>query len=265
VAPGCRRATTLVLCAALGIVSACGRKRVEIPSGAGTPYPDAAAAHQAAVQDCRGVRTIKATLSLSGRVGSVRARGDVDAGFEAPEKVRLEGRAPIGRPVFVLVATAPQATLLLPRDNRVLRNAPTADIVNALVGLPIGGSELRALLSGCGFGAAEPAAGRSYSGGWVAVDTGGATTYLRQFEGKWRVAAATRPPITVHYSTFVQGRPGTVRLQASGATAADVTVRLSDVSINTPLEPAVFDIKIPPGAEPLTLEELRRAGPLGGQ
>jgi hypothetical protein len=247
------------------MVSACGRKRLEIPSGAGTPYPDAAAAHQAAVRDCRGVRTVKATLSLSGRVGSVRLRGDVDAGFEAPEKVRLEGRAPIGRPVFVLVATGPEATLLLPRDNRVLRSAPTADIVHALVGLSLGGSELRALISGCGFAAGEPSAGRSYSGGWVAVDSGGATTYLRQIEGTWRVAAATRPPITVFYSTFVQGRPGTVRLQATGATAADVTVRLSDLSVNGPLEAAVFDIKIPPGSEPLTLDELRRAGPLGVQ
>jgi hypothetical protein len=262
---GDRRAAALALCCTFAVFSACGRKRVELPSGTGTPFPDAGTAYQTAVQECRGTRTIKATLSLSGRVGSTRLRGDVDAGFEAPEKVRLEGRHPLGRPVFILVATGPQATLLLPRDNRVLRNAATVEIVNALVGLPLGGSELRALVSGCGFGAADASAGHSYSGGWVSVESGGATTYLRQIDGQWRVVAAHRPPVTVHYSTFTLGRPSAVRLQATGATAADVTVRLSDVNINVAIEPAVFELKAPAGAEPLTLDELRRAGPLGGQ
>ena len=34
--------------------------------------------------------------------------------------------------------------------------------------------------------------------------------------------------------------------------------------INVPLESAVFDLDVPPDATPLTLEELRRAGPWGG-
>jgi outer membrane lipoprotein-sorting protein len=265
VPPGYRQACALAVCCALAVVSACGRKRIAVPSGAGTPFPDAVTAYQAAVQECRNVRTIKATLSLSGRVGSSRLRGDVDAGFEAPDKVRLEGRPPLGRPIFILVANGPTATLLLPRDNRVLRHAATADIVNTLVGLPLGGSDLRALVSGCGFGAADPSAGRSYAGGWIAVDGGGATIYLRQIDGRWRVAAAGRPPITVFYSAFALGRATTIALQASGAAAADVTVRLSDVSLNTSLESAVFDLTIPPNSDPLTLEELRRAGPLGGR
>jgi outer membrane lipoprotein-sorting protein len=265
VQPGCRRAGALALCCALAVVSACARKRLAVPSGAGTPSPDAVTAYQNAVQECRNVRTIKATLSLSGRVGSSRLRGDVDAGFEAPEKVRLEGRPPLGRPVFILVANGPKATLLLPRDNRVLRDAATADIVDALVGLPLGGSDLRALVSGCGFGAADASGGRSYSGGWSAVDGGGATTYLRQIDGRWRIAAATRAPVTVFYSGFADRLPSTITLQASGASAADVTVRLSDVSVNTQLDPAVFELTIPPDSDPLTLEELRRAGPLGGR
>ena len=55
-----------------------------------------------------------------------------------------------------------------------------------------------------------------------------------------------------------------LRLLASGTPAADVTVRLSDVNINLPLDPEVFAVDVPAGAEPLTIEELRRAGPLGG-
>ena len=258
----CRRLVAPIAACAIAAATACAPKRVELPSGAATPFADAAAAYEQAVQECRGARTIQATLGLSGRAGTMKLRGSVDAGFEAPEKVRLEGRHPLGRPVFILVA-APEATLFLPRENRVLRNVGAAEIVEALVGVPLGGGELRSLVSGCGFAVAEPSQGRSYAAGWVAVDTGDSTTYLRQVDGRWRVAAASRPPLVVHYSAFVLGRPTVLRLQASDASKADLTVRLSDVNINVPLEPQVFEVNAS-GADPLTLEELRRAGPLGG-
>ena len=51
---------------------------------------------------------------------------------------------------------------------------------------------------------------------------------------------------------------------AQGATTADITLRLSQVEINVPLADAVFEVDVPRDAAPLTLEELRRAGPLGG-
>jgi hypothetical protein len=38
---------------------------------------------------------------------------------------------------------------------------------------------------------------------------------------------------------------------------------VSAVEINVPLDPRVFDLEIPSDAVPMTLEELRRAGPLG--
>jgi hypothetical protein len=38
---------------------------------------------------------------------------------------------------------------------------------------------------------------------------------------------------------------------------------LSDVEINVPLGPEVFKEDVPASADPLTIEELRRAGPLG--
>ena len=63
----------------------------------------------------------------------------------------------------------------------------------------------------------------------------------------------------------MSGRPSTARVQASGASPADITARISEVGINISLEAAVFRIDVPPTAEPLTLDELRRAGPLGGQ
>jgi hypothetical protein len=259
---GRRPLLALLTGSALLSISACAPNRLDLPTGTGTLYPDAAAAYEEAVQDCRGARTIAVTLALSGRAGSIRLRGNLDAGFEAPDKVRLEMRAPIGRPVFILAAPGAEATLYFPRDNRVLRQARPAEVVEALVGLSLDGAQLRALVSGCGFGVAAPSEGRSHDGRWIVVDTGDAKTYLRQHDARWRVEAAARPGLTVHYSGFVNGRASTLRLQAPDS-KADVTARLSDMNINVPLQAAVFAVDVPEAAEPLTLDELRQAGPLG--
>jgi outer membrane lipoprotein-sorting protein len=264
-APRCRHRVALLAGLAIAFTSGCGApKGIALPGGPGAPAPDAPAAYQEAVQECRAIRTMTVTLGLSGRVGDTRLRGNVDAGFDAPDKIRLEMRPPIGRPIFILVAPGPEATLYLTRENRVLRKARSSEVVEALVGLKLDGAELRALVSGCGFGAAEPSGGRSFDGQWIAVTTGGATTYLRQIEGQWRIVAATRQGLTVLYSEFSSGRASALQLEAP-VSKANVAVRLSDMDLNLPLEPSVFEVNVPAAAEPLTLEELRRAGPLGQQ
>jgi hypothetical protein len=252
----------------LVLISACAVKSFTPPTGPGTPFPDFAAAFDDATRECRGVKTISVTLSLSGRAGSTRLRGNVDAGFSAPGEVRLEGRAPFGRPVFILVARdAAKATLLLPRDNRVLREAPAAAIVEALAGVALDPDELRSAIAGCGFGTGAPTAGRSYGGDRAALDAPGATHYLRRENGRWRLIASVRGPLTIEYRDFSMSRPATVRIRTAptvpSEAPADLTVKLSDVNINVPLEAQVFDVEVPSGADPLTLDELRRAGPLG--
>lgn len=260
-----RSTPAVVLLSLAASLPACAPKRIELPTGTGSPFAEAARAYEEAVKECRGVRTMQATLGLSGRAGTTTLRGTVDAGLEAPDRIRLEGRHPLGRPVFILAAGGGRSTLYMPRDDRVLRDAPPESIVEALVGVSLAPGELRSLVSGCGFGVAEPAGGREYSGGYVAVDTAGPTTYLRREQSIWRVAAATRPPLTVLYSGFVNGRPATLRVVSSGTPRADLTVRLSDVNLNVPMDAAVFAVDVPAAAQPLTLDELRRAGPLGGE
>ena len=254
------------LAAVLILSSACGVKTFTPPAGPGTPYPGFAAAFEQATSQCRGVKTIKATLSLSGRAGEQRLRGRVDAGFAAPSAARLEGRAPFGRPMFVLVARdASSATLVLPRDNRVLQNAPPAAIVEALAGVALGPGELRSAISGCGFGTGNPTDGKAF-GDWLAIEGQEGTHYLRRIDGQWQLVAATRGPLTIDYADFVSGRPSTVRIRtttAGGGSQSDLTVKLSEVSSNVPLDAEVFREEIPAGADPMTIEELRRAGPLG--
>ena len=261
-----RRATLWLLI----VAASCAPRRVTLPTGAGTPFPDFLPAYTQATADCRAVTTMSASLSLSGRAGSTKLAARIDAGFAEPARLRLEGYPRVnfgGKPFFVLVANGPAATLVLTRDGRVLRGAAPSAIIEALAGVALEPDELRALVAGCALGAGQPSAGRSLPQGWVAVDAGDSTAFLRQLEGHWRLVAARHGSLTIEYSNFAGARPSTVHLQttpAPGVGPADLTLRISQVEINTPLDDGVFNVDVPRDAVPLTLEELRRAGPLGG-
>ncbi len=256
---------TLLLVAATAASSCRAPARVNLPSGAGTAFPDFVSAFTQATSDCGGVKTMSASLSLSGRAGSNRLAARIDAGFAEPSRLRLEGYPRVnfgGKPLFVLVANGEAATLVLSRDDRVLQGARPAAIVEALAGIALNPGELRALVSGCALGAAQPTAGRLFEKGWAAIDTPAATLFLRQQDRQWRLVAARRGALTIEYSTFANGRPSTVHLYTSpgpGTAPADLTLRISQVEINTPLEDAVFQVEVPRTATPLTLEELRGA------
>lgn len=263
-----RAALCVVLCALTALSAACGRKIPTFPGGAATPYPDFPAAYRDATQACRGVKTLTASMGLSGKAGTTKLRGRIDAGFEAPLRMRLEGLAPFGRPVFVLTSDEGTGTLVLPRDERVLANAPPEQIVEALAGVALGADLLRTIVSGCGFGGTDPAAdGRVYHDGTVAGSVEQETVYLLQRGSTWEVAGAARAGVSVFYSDYANGRPATIRLRAtpSSGPPADLTLRLSQVEINATIDPRAFTPAVPDRAVPLTLEELRRAGPLGGE
>ena len=263
------RGSRLLLAAVCLGAASCAPRLVALPSGAGAAFADFARAHDQATEPCRGIRTMAGILSISGRAGSQRFRAKIDAGFEVPAKVRLELPAP-GKPIFIFVAVGNDATLVLPREARVLRNAPPAATLEALAGVAIGPADLRTIVTGCGFARGVPTRGRSFDPGWVAVDGGEATSWLQQVDGAWRMMAATSGPIDVRYTDFSSGRPATIRLRASmaqaggqGAAMTDLTIRLSQVDINEPLDGAVFTVDVAPDATPMTLDQLRQAGPLG--
>jgi len=257
--PSC--ALPSMLCLAL---AACAPKPPALPTGTGVPFPEFTTAYQQATGTCRAVKTITASMALSGKAGSTKLRGRIDAGLAAPGRARLEGVPPFGKPVFVLVADAGKGTLVLTRDDRVLRDAPADQIVEALAGVALGADDLRTVVSGCGFGDG-PSDGRSFSNGWVAGSSANGTTYLRRAAAGWELAAATRGPVTVTYDAYAGGRPATIHIRAApqGRTTSDITLRLSEVEVNAPLDPRTFQTQLPDHPIPMTLDELRRAGPLG--
>lgn len=245
----------------------CAARLPALPAGPGTPFPDYAAAYAQATERCRGVRTFAGVLNLSGRVSGTRIRARIDAGFASPGRIRLEGLPPalaFGRPMFVLVGEPDGAMLVLPRDKRVLTGEPTERIIEALAGVALTAEELRAAVSGCGFGTVEPEAGRAYENGWIAVDSPGTTTWLRNADGAWQPLAVVRGPVDIRYEEFSGIYPSRIRIRTapveSGADA-DLTFRVSDVDVNIELGPEVFRVDIPADATPLTIDELRRSRP----
>jgi hypothetical protein len=251
--------------------AACGARspRVTLPAGAGTPFPEFSHAVTEATAECTAVTKLSASIKLSGRAGGSKLSARIDAGFAAPAQVRLEGFPRVsfgGKPFFILVSRGEEATLVMPRDARVLRGAAPAAIVEALAGVPLGPDDLMAIAAGCGLRSATPSSGRSFADGWVSVEAGETSVFLRQMQGRWRVAGARRGSLSVTYTDFTAGRPLTVQVStpASGGTAgAELVLRLSQIEIDPPLDDRVFEVVVPADAVPLTLEELRRAGPLG--
>ena len=261
----CARWALVVLAFA---ASACAPKLASLPAGPGGPFPDFSTAYQQATEQCRGVRTLAAVLAISGRAAGQRLRATIDAGFEAPDKAMLELPAP-GRPIFTFVANGGTSTLILARDGRVLQDAPPEETLEALTGIRLGPAELRTIVSGCGLGVIDPARGRSFDARRAAVesaDGGNATVHLERAASGWQLVAMSRGALEVRYSGFASGRPSAIRLRTTTTEArdrTDLTIRPSQVDVNQPIQPQAFAPAIPPDAKPLTLDELRKAGPLG--
>jgi hypothetical protein len=241
---------------------------VALPSDSGVPLADFAAVHQQVSKGCAGVRTMTAELALSGRAGTERLRGRVIAGFERPASMSLTGVAPFGPPAFNLVSGR-DTILLIPREARIVRGAKPEEILGALTGVTLGPADLLAVLTGCVVPDPTPVSGSQHQGNWATIALNGATLYLRKPGSTWVLTAARRDGWRVDYLTSEGSFPRTVRLRSETGAAqeqpiVDLTAELSQVSTNIDIDAAAFTLIVPPGVMPLTLEELREAGPLRG-
>ena len=256
-----------VLCLALtaAAASGCAKPRLELPSGPAQPLADAASVLDEAFRHCADLRTISLELGLSGRAGGEKVRGRLLAGLAAPSSIRLEAVAPFGQPAFILAASESRSVLLLPRDDRVLHDAPPEHILEALAGLDVGPGDLLAFLAGCPGAAPRPGSARGFDDSWAAVDLDdGAVAYMRRVDG-WHLAAIVRSRLRVMFEQWNGTHPLEVRLQSPTTDdpgSFDLLLRLSQVERNVPLPPEAFTVDVPPDAAPITLDELRRSGPM---
>jgi outer membrane biogenesis lipoprotein LolB len=241
---------------------------MNLPSGAGAPAADGAAAIADALTTCRQVSSFVAEAAVSGSAAGRRVRARLHMGVAAPTSARLEAVAPFGQPLFILVARSGRATLLLTRPDRVLEHDDPAEVLEALTGVPLDPAALRIALTGC---AVQPSEGqvRQVDDDWRVVPDGTTAIYLRRQsrDGPWRLVAASHRPAgraawRVEYRDFLNGLPRSLRFASSEPDRFDLRMELSQVEINTPLDAAAFEVNIPAASEPLTIEELRRSGPL---
>jgi outer membrane biogenesis lipoprotein LolB len=259
------RGSALVSGALALLLVGCASRRLSLPTDQGAPLPDFAQIHEQLSAACRGVRTMTAELALSGRAGDEKLRGRVVSGFARPESMRLEGVAPFGPPAFILVARDGAATLLLPRDGRVVRDARPEEILGALTGVTFAPADLAAILTGCVTAAPRPLAGRVHGNGWASIDLeGGATVYLRREGSTWRVRAARRDGWQIDYAMWQGSFPASVRLQ-SESPRVDLTAAVSQLEVNVDLDASAFALNVPSSARPLSVAELRDNGPLRGE
>jgi hypothetical protein len=249
------------------LCAGCGAPLMKLPGGPGGPASDAAPALADATRACRAVSTITAEIAGSGSVGGQRFRARLTAGLAPPASARLEAAAPFGAPIFILVASGTDATLLLPHDDKVLEHGKPAEVLEALAGLPVDAAELRSALVGCP-AAPDAASARQVAEDWRVLTDGSDEVYLRR-EGTppvWRLVAIVHGSSSnrgwrAEYRDFENGLPRSVRFAGLAPKSFDVRLGLSQVETNTTLGPDVFRVQIPADAEPITIDELRRARP----
>ena len=202
-----------------------------------------------------------------------------------PASVRLEAVAPFGQPLFFFVATGDDATLLLPRDERVLEHGRPDAVLEAVAGVPLGAADLATTLTGCppASSSALPDAGaRQFGDTWLVIGSPGGPgsdigdeLFLRR-ETRTRpwqlVAVSRRAPGSnrrwrAEYADRQSEIPRSIRVisvddNGNTGRAFDLRLALSQVEVNTTLGDEVFQLQIPPSALPITIDELRAAGPL---
>jgi len=252
--------------------ASCAAPLMKLPAGPGAPALDAADALAQATAACRGMKTLTAEIAISGSAGGRRVRGRLLSGVAAPASVRLEALAPFGAPVFIFVAMNDDATLLLPRDNRVLEHGRPGAVLDAVAGVPLDAADLNAVLTGCAPAGSQSRAGAlgtdwrvvNVAAGPVAYDV---YLHRERAASPWRLMALlrhgpTEGNIRVEYRDFLNDLPRSIRLAAAdGAkeTSFDLTLTLSQIETNAPLGDDVFRLEIPASADPITVDELRRA------
>lgn len=256
----------------LGMVAAsCGAPLMKLPSGPGAPAPDADQVLADATKSCRGIRTFSAEVGVTGNVNGERLRARLLVGAAAPASARIEAVAPFGAPGFIFTAVENDGTLLLPRDNRFLEHEHPDQVLAALAGVPLTAEELRITLTGCWPANAGGRLTERHGTDWRTLDVEPDHVLYVHRDGAsapWRLVAVLRNiehsgrRWLAEYRDFQNDLPRSVHIvsadQKSHGTY-DLTLVVSQVETNIPLDAGVFRVQIPDSASPITLDELRHA------
>ena len=244
---------------------------MKLPTGPGASASDTRQVFAEATSTCRGVSTFSAEVGTSGSVGGEGLRGRLLVGLSTPASARIEAVAPFGQPVFIFVARDTDATLLLPRDDRVLEHGRPDAVLESLAGVPLDAAALRVTMTGCA-SAKSPETGRSIGDDWRVVPDGPDEIYLKRERSSsvWQLVAVvhaagsdrTAVAWRAEYRDFQSGLPRThpARQPRPGALRSAVRTVPSGSEYHA-RRGGLPQVDVPRTARPITLQELRDARP----
>lgn len=244
------------------LASGCAHATFVVPAGPGEPAPDAPSAWASASAGCADVQAFVAGARASGKVGTQRVWPvSLEVAVNASDSIYLSATV-AGNSVFVLAGTGNRASLWLRHDNRVVAATP-AEIMEAVVGVSLSPRQLLGILTGCVTPSAEPAGAVRHKD-LISMSTPDGRVYLSQVARQWQVRAATTNAFLVEFERRAGRQPDDVWITSRGAGSlpASLHLAITDGQANAPIPPTVF--QLPPAANsaaPMTLEELRAAGP----
>jgi hypothetical protein len=246
---------------------------MRLPAGPGAPASDAALVFSQAIAACREVQTFTAELAVTGSAASHRVRGRVLAGAAMPASLRLEAPAPFGAPLFIFAATGEDATLVLPRDDRMLEHGRPEAVLEAMTGVPLSAVQLLSILTGCPIGPVDLSRTRKVGDDWrIIPGVEDDQLYVhREERSRWHLVALEHHGepgrgFRADFRRFQRDLPNVVRIMSTAAARAssfDLVVTLSQIELNVPLTADAFQVRVPKSAQPITVEELRATGLLG--
>ena len=250
------------------LLTGCGASLMSLPSGPGVPAADIATVIEQATAGCAVVSTYTAELTVRGAIARQRVpRTRLLIGLAAPASAYLDALA-VGESLFTYAAIDDQATVLLPRDDRFLAGGDPEAVLEAVTGIPLGASELRTTITGCMM---SNALGGSRLGvDWRRVTDGATDFYLRRNDSTdpWRLVVAVHDGAgstawRAEYREFSDGLPTEIRLTSRDPDRFDLYLTLEAIELDQVLDASVFQTDVPASMTVISLDELRRSGPLG--
>jgi len=251
-----------LLGAIITILSACAPHVFVPPVGPGEPFPQASQAWSEATRACRGASTYAATLHVRGKVARESLSANIITLVTRADQISLSVPVMFGSPAFVLGGSADSATLWLPRNERVL-TARADEILEALTGLRLGPRALMAVLSGC-VAEADAITESARYGPLGAITTADGRVFLEQRDMRWVITRGLTAGLIVEYSDIQGDWPRALRIttEAGHAPAVSLSMTIDQIDVNLPHEAKDFVVKVAPNTAPMTLDDLRAAGPL---
>ena len=232
------------------------------PAGAGAPFPEAAAAWTDAARACRSASTYAATIHVHGHAGPDRLNATMIGLVTGADEISLTVPVIFGAPAFVLGGTATTATLWLPHDHRVVV-ARADEIVEALTGLRLTPRALLAIFTGC-VGQSQTMVESARYDRLGAITSDDARVFVERDAGGWHITRGVTAGLIVEYRDIQAEWPRSLRVTTppDRTPAVDLTMTLEQIEVNVTHPPRDFVVSYARDAVPMTLEDLRAAGPL---